>query len=256
MHGHSATFTDLEGASVFITGGGSGIGAALTRGFLEQGARVAFIGRSDYSGLVETLEAETGRRPLFLQGDVTDTSRLQGAMDAAEEAHGPLDVLVNNAAHDLRTDPDTVTEAQWDEMMAVNFRHYFFACQRAARSMKGRGGRIVNFSSIAHIMGVPDLAVYAPANAGIEGLTRTLARNWGAEGIRVNSVLPGMVLTERQLELWISDEARDRHVERQCLKESLVAADMVGPVLFLASDASRMMTGQSLIIDGGFVTTP
>ncbi|QQA42381.1 SDR family NAD(P)-dependent oxidoreductase [Pelagovum pacificum] len=253
MPSHSATFADLRDASVFITGGGSGIGAALTEGFLRQGAKVAFIGRSDYSDFCDKMEQKTGVRPLFVKGDVTDTARLRAAIDEAEAAHGPLDVLVNNAANDQRTDPMEVSVEDWDSMMAINFRHYFFACQRAAESMKGRGGSIVNFSSIAHVMGVDELNVYGPANAGIEGMTRTLSRNWGKDGIRVNSLLPGMVLTEAQLEKWISEEDRKKHLEGQALKRSLYPEDIVGPVLFLASDASGAITGQGLIVDGGYV---
>src|SRR6056297_3110939 len=216
-------FPDLDGASVFITGGGSGIGADLTRGFLEQGARVAFIGRSDYSGFASEMERQTGNRPLFCQGDVTDTGRLRAAIDAAEEAHGALDVLVNNAAHDQRYDPAEVTPDDWDSMHAVNLRHLFFSAQRAAESMRPRGsGAIVNFSSIAYILGVPELAVYGAAKAGIVGMTRSLSGAWGPDGIRVNALLPGMVLTDKQLEKWVSEEDRQAMLARQDLKESLV----------------------------------
>lgn len=257
MHGHSATFADLAGKSVFITGGGSGIGADLTRGFLEQGAKVAFIGRSDYGAFVEEMGRLTGHEPLFCQGDVTDTEQLRSAIDAAEEAHGPLDVLVNNAAHDMRYDPMEVTPADWDAMHAVNLRHLFFAAQRAARSMRARGhGAIVNISSIAYVLGMGDLTVYTAAKAGIVGLTRSLADAWGRDGLRVNAILPGMVVTERQMELWLDDESIAGMIERQDLKQAMTGRDMVGPVLFLASDASRMMSGQAVIVDGGVARGP
>ncbi|KAA9007982.1 SDR family NAD(P)-dependent oxidoreductase [Histidinibacterium aquaticum] len=253
---HSASFADLSGASVFISGGGSGIGAALTEGFLNQGARVAFIGRSDYTEFCDEMEKKTGIRPLFLQGDVTDTARLHAAMDEAEEAHGPLDVLVNNAANDLRFDPMEVTDEDWQSMMDVNLKHHYFASQHAAKSMKGRGGSIISFSSVAYVAGVPELSVYGTAKAGIVGMTRTLARAFGPDNIRMNAVLPGMVLTERQLKDWISEEDKEAQLEKQCLKEAMGPQDMVGPVLFLASDASRMMTGQAVIVDAGVVSGP
>ncbi|SLN72600.1 SDR family NAD(P)-dependent oxidoreductase [Roseisalinus antarcticus] len=254
MHGHSAKFADLSGASVFISGGGSGIGAALTRGFLEQGAHVAFIGRSDYSAFTDEVARETGLRPLAIRGDVTDTARLQAAIGEAEAAHGPLDVLINNAANDQRLEPMDVKDAEWDAMQAINLKHFFFASQRAAETMRGRGGRIVNLSSIVSTLGSGELAVYATAKAGIVGLTRSLSRAWGPDGIRVNALLPGMVLTQRQLDLWIDDEARDSMLARQDIKHAMSAEDMVGPTLFLASDASRMITGQCLIADGGVVS--
>ena len=188
---------------------------------------------------------------------MTDTDTLRAAIDAAEAAHGPLDVLVNNAAHDMRYDPMTVTPADWDAMHAINLRHLFFAAQRAAETMRPRGrGAIVNLSSIAYVLGMGDLTVYAAAKAGIVGLTRSLAEAFGSDGVRVNALLPGMVLTERQLELWIDEGDVERMVARQKLKQAMTGRDMVGPVLFLASDASRMMTGQAVIVDGGVVSGP
>lgn len=248
-----ATYHDLDGASVFITGGGNGIGAALTRGFLRQGARVAFVGRSDATAFVEAMAEETGNRPLFIPCDVTDIPALQAAMERAGQAHDPLDVLVNNAANDTRHDALDVTEEIWDAQQAVNLKSYFFACQQAARMMRGRGGAIVNFTSISYMMGLGGLCPYTTANAGIMGMTRTLAREWGGDRIRVNGVAPGWIMTERQLKLWVTPEGLDEFMKRQCLKETLSPEDVVGTVLFLASNASRMMTGQVLAIDGGVV---
>ncbi len=193
-----ATFHDLNGASVFITGGGNGIGATLTRGFLEQHARVAFVGRSDATAFADEMSDMTGNRPLFIPCDVTDIAALRVAMEKAETAHGPLNVLVNNAANDQRFDALDVTEADWDAMQAVNLKHYFFACQHAARSMQGRGGAIVNYSSTSYMIGSQNLQVYVAANAGIVGLTRSLAREWGPQNIRVNAIAPGWVLTPKQ----------------------------------------------------------
>ncbi|MBF9032697.1 SDR family oxidoreductase [Rhodobacterales bacterium HKCCE2091] len=249
-------FPDLDGRSVFITGGGKGIGAALTEGFLRQGARVAFVQRSDAAGFADRMAEETGNRPLFLQCDVTDTAALRAAMARAAEAHGPVTVLVNNAANDERHATLDVDEAFWDWSQAVNLKSYFFACQAAIPGMQAAGGgAIVNFSSISYVMGASGYAAYTSANGAITAMTRSLAREFGPDGIRVNALLPGWVLTERQLEKWADPDSLAAHLDRQCLKRHLEPRDMVGGTLFLASDASRAMTGQALVIDGGVVVT-
>ncbi len=261
MTDHSASpdlpvFPDLKGKSVFITGGGSGIGAALTEGFLRQGAQVAFVQRSDARVFCDRMEAATGRRPLFLTCDITDTEALRSAIVEAAAAHGPVGVLVNNAANDDRHKTLEATEAYWDQMMAINLRCYFFAAQAVIPGMKAiGGGAIINFSSISYMMGLGDYPAYVSANSGINGLTRGLAREFGTDRIRVNAVAPGWVLTQRQKDLWVTPEALAAHLARQCLKDALVPEDIVGGVLFLASQASRMMTGQALVIDGGVVVS-
>ncbi|WGH79930.1 SDR family NAD(P)-dependent oxidoreductase [Jannaschia ovalis] len=253
----TARYPDLDGASVFITGGGSGIGAALTEGFLRQGARVAFIGRSDAAAFVDRMAQDTGNRPLFLQGDVTDNASLFAAMDKAAQTHGPITRLVNNAANDQRHDTLDVDEAFWRWAIDINLKAYLFACQHMIRALRDAGlpGHIVNFSSISYMMGNAGYAIYTAANAGITGLTRSLAREFGPDGIRVNALAPGWVLTEKQLDKWASPEALQAHLDRQCLKEHLTPADIVNPTLFLASDASRMMTGQTMAVDGGVVVS-
>ncbi len=252
----TAEFHDLGGASVFITGGGSGIGAALTRGFLEQGAQVAFVQRSDASEFVDRMEEVTGNRPLFIPCDITDVPALQGAMATAAKAHGPVTVLVNNAANDKRHRSEDVTEEFWDWSQAINLKSYFFACQAAIAGMRSAGGgSIINFSSISYMMGNAGYAAYTTANGGITAMTRSLAREYGPEKIRVNALMPGWVLTEKQLEKWAAPADLAAHMERMCLKEHLKPEDIVGGVLFLASNISRMMTGQALVIDGGVVTT-
>ncbi|WP_146343762.1 SDR family NAD(P)-dependent oxidoreductase [Falsiphaeobacter marinintestinus] len=253
MESH-ASFRDLAGQSVFITGGGSGIGAALTDGFLSQGARVGFIGRSDAGDFVAEMAAKHGQAPLFVQGDIADVSQLRAAMQNVARTHGPIDILVNNAANDERHSLDEVTEEYWDRMMAVNLKAYFFACQEAARQMTD-GGAIINFSSISYIMGNAGYPAYTSANAAITGMTRSLARELGPRGIRVNALAPGWVLTQKQLDLWATPEDLAGHLERQCLKEHLAPADIVEPVLFLASNTSRMMTGQCMAVDGGVVVS-
>ncbi len=253
---HSATFADLRGKSVFITGGGAGIGSALTEGFVAQGAKVAFVQRSDAAPLCDRIESEHGARPLFLQCDVTDIPALKAAMAEAAAANGPIAVLVNNAANDWRHGVMDLDVAGFDQTINVNLRPHYFTAQAAVPGMRAAGGgAIVNYSSISYMMGGGDYHVYAASKAAITGLTRGLARELGPDNIRVNALMPGWVLTDRQMELWASDEKLKAHLDRQCLKEHLREADMVAPTLFLASDASRMMTGQALVVDGGVVTT-
>lgn len=251
-----ATFHDLNGKSVFITGGGSGIGASLTDGFLAQGAKVAFVQRSDASQFCDEMEAKHGIRPLFIPCDITDMAALKSAIDHAAEAHGEIEVLVNNAANDKRHTVEDVTEEFWDWMQAINLKAYFFAAQAVVPAMKAAGkGAIINFTSISYMMGNAGYPLYTTANAGLNGMTRSLARDLGASNIRVNALAPGWVLTQKQLDLWADPISLASHLERQCLKEHLVPEDIVGGILFLASDVSRMMTGQTMVIDGGVVVT-
>ncbi len=249
-------FGDLAGKSVFITGGGSGIGAALTGGFLGQGARVAFVQRSDATRFCDQMEADHGSRPLYIGSDVTDIGQLEAAMGEAASLHGPIEVLVNNAANDTRHSTEALDVEGWDANHAVNLRPYFFSSRAAIAGMRKLGGGvIINFTSVSYMTGNAGYPAYATANAGITGLTRVLAREFGPEGIRVNAVAPGWTLTERQLELWADRESLERHLGKQCLKEHLKPEDIVGACLFLASSASRMMTGQVVPVDGGVVTT-
>ena len=252
----AAIYPDLKGASVFITGGGSGIGAFLTEGFLRQGAKVAFVQRSDAVQFCDEMERATGARPLFLRCDISDMAALKAAIDTAAVAHGPIRVLVNNAANDKRHETLAVDEAFWDWSMAINLKAYFFAAQAVIAGMRALGGgSIINFSSISYMMGNAGYPLYTTANSGINGMTRSLAREFGADRIRVNALAPGWVLTQKQKDLWVTPEGLAAHLERQCLKDALAPEDIVGGVLFLASDASKMMTGQAMVIDGGVVVT-
>ena len=252
----TGTFHDLKDASVGITGGGAGIGAAITEGFIEQGAKVAFVQRSDASGFCDDMQDKHGVRPLFIPCDITDVSALQAAISTAAEAHGAVTVLVNNAANDKRHDTEDVTEEFWDWSQAINLKAYFFACQAVIAGMRAAGGgAIVNFSSISYMMGNAGYPSYTTANAGINGMSRSLAREFGPDKIRVNALAPGWVMTDKQRDLWVTPEALAAHLERQCLKEELLPQDIVDAVLFLASKTSRMMTGQMMVVDGGTVVT-
>lgn len=249
-------YPDLQGRSVFITGGGSGIGAALTDGFLAQGARVFFVQRSDATRFRDMMEAKHGTRPGFRPCDITQIRALSAALAEAAAKNGPIDILVNNAADDSRHATLEVTEADWDRIQAVNLKPYFFACRDVLAGMQQRGrGAIVNMSSITYLMGSPGMPGYVTANAAIVGLTRALAREFGPSGVRVNAVAPGMVITDRQMRLWLDEASIAAHQARQCLPIRLQPADMVDPVLFLASDASRAITGQCLPVDAGVVVS-
>lgn len=250
------TFADLQGSSVFITGGGSGIGAALTEGFLQQGAKVALVQRTDASEFCDAMEAKYGVRPLFILCDIIDIEALQAALQQAVDAHGTIKVLINNAAVDNRHSLQDYTVTDWNQSLNVNLRPHFFTAQWVAAGMKASGGgSIINLSSISYLMGNAGYPAYVAAKAGIVGLTRGLARELGVDNIRVNALLPGWVMTERQKELWVTPEALDEHLGKQCLNMLLQPEDMIAPTLFLASEASRAMTGQALVVDGGVVVT-
>ena len=244
----------LGGKVALITGGGSGIGASLTEGFLRQGARVAFVQRSDATPFCDEMEKATGSRPFFVPCDITDIAALKGAIEAAADRHGPVTVLVNNAAHDERHAIESVTPDYWDERMAVNLRHQFFAAQAVAPMMKGEGGgSIINFGSTSWMIGQGGMPGYTAAKSAIMGLTRGLARDLGPDNIRVNSIAPGWIMTERQIELWLTPEGEKELMARQCLKRKLVPDDVARLTLFIASDDSNAMTNQTYICDGGWV---
>lgn len=249
-------FPDLNGASVFITGGGSGIGAALTEGFLRQGARVAFCQRRDGSEFCDQMQAATGHRPLFLPCDITDVPALEATLAAATAAHGPVTVLINNAANDQRHLTLETDESFFDWSIAINLKAYFFATKSVIPGMRAAGGgSIINFSSISYMMGNAGYPVYTAANSAINGLTRSHAREFGPDRIRVNALAPGWVLTQKQKEQWVTPDGLAAHLARQCLKDALEPEDIVGGCLFLASRSSKAMTGQALVIDGGVVVT-
>ncbi|MBB3995893.1 NAD(P)-dependent dehydrogenase (short-subunit alcohol dehydrogenase family) [Sulfitobacter undariae] len=250
------TFPDLKDCSVFITGGGSGIGAEITRAFVKQGARVAFVQRSDGSAFCDDVARETGNRPLFIKCDITDSTAIRTAIAQATDAHGPVNVLVNNAANDQRHETLDVTDDDWNRLIDVNLKAYFIAAQAVIPGMQAAGGgTIINFTSISYMMGNAGYPLYVTANSGINGMTRALAREFGPDKIRVNALAPGWVMTQKQLDMWVTPEAIEGQLARQCLKETLGPEDITGGVLFLASNASRMMTGQAMVIDGGVVTT-
>lgn len=252
----TANYSDLENKSVFITGGGSGIGAEITKAFIQQGAKVTFVQRSDARHFCDEIEAEFNSRPYFIKCDITDLKALKGAIECAASIHGDVEVLINNAANDDRHETLKVTEEYWDNSQAINLKSYFFTCQFVLAGMRAKGqGSIINFSSISYMMGNSGYPTYTTANAGIMGMTRSLAREFGPDNIRVNSIAPGWVLTKKQIDKWATPDGLKAHLDRQCIKSHLKENDIAGGTLFLASASSSMITGQLIAIDGGVVMT-
>jgi D-xylose 1-dehydrogenase len=253
--GRYAQYPSLQDKVVLITGGATGIGASMLEHFAAQGSRVAFLD-VDESSATKLIESIAGGKhaPQFLKCDLTDIAALRSAIQDVEGKLGAVNVLVNNAARDDRHKTSDVTPEYWDERMAVNLRHQFFATQAVAPGMtREGGGSIINMSSISWIIPSTGLPAYVTAKAGIVGLTRTLSREFGAANIRVNCVLPGAIMTERQRRLWFTPEYLAEVMKAQALKRELVPEDVARLVLFLAADDSASISGQNFIIDGGWV---
>ena len=251
-----ARYPSLRDKTVFVTGGGSGIGAAIVESFVDQGARVAFVDIEDEWSrrLCQDLKQQYGTAPLYIRCDIRDVAALQSTIDKVGRDLGEIGVLVNNAANDMRHDWATVTPDYWDDRMAINLRPMFFTVQSVIPQMKRLGGgSIINFGSITWLVGDGDCPAYVTAKAAITGLTRALAREFGPERIRVNCMVPGWVMTERQMKLWLTPEGERQIEDRQCLPDRLQPADIARMALFLASDDSRMCTSQNFIVDGGWV---
>jgi D-xylose 1-dehydrogenase len=247
-----AIYPDLEGKSVIVTGGGSGIGAAIVCAFVRQRAKVAFIDIAEQPS--RALVAELKGAPHFEHADLRDISALRAAISAIATRHGPTDVLINNAAHDERHATDTVTPELFDERIAVNLRHAFFAAQAVLPGMQARGGgSIVNFSSISWMAGMGGMAIYTASKSAMLGLTRSLARDFGPHNIRVNAIAPGWVKTERQVEKWLTPESDKQRLAAQCLKKWVEPDDIARFAVFLASEDSGACTAQHYVVDGGWV---
>jgi D-xylose 1-dehydrogenase len=254
--GKSARYPSLENATVVITGGASGIGAAMVEQFALQGARVAFLDIAEESAaaLIKQISPEVSNQPAFFKCDVTNIADLRSTIKKTEAQFGAIRVLVNNAANDDRHNFSEVSPEYWDERMNVNLRHHFFAIQAVAPGMaRAGGGSIVNMSSIAWMIPSIGLPAYITAKAGIVGLTRTMSRELGGANIRVNCVSPGAIMTERQRRLWITPDYLAEIMQRQSLKRELIPDDVADSVLFLASGQSAAITGQNLIVDGGWI---
>ena len=250
-----ARYPSLQDRSVFITGGSTGIGRTLVEAFADQGARIGFID-------IDVASAETlctqlaGSRhaPVFVRADVTDIDALERAIADIRARIGPIAVLLNNAANDRRHSIEETTSASWDAGVAVNLKHQFFAAKSVSADMKANGGgSIVNFGSVSWKLKQGGMPVYTTAKAAVQGLTRSLARDFGPFNIRVNTLVPGWVMTEKQIRLWLDDEGRAEIARGQCINQPLLPEHVARMALFLAADDSAMCTAQDFIVDGGWV---
>jgi D-xylose 1-dehydrogenase len=251
----AAIYPSLRGRAVFISGGAAGIGASIVEHFASQGARVAFVDIADDAAeaLCDRLAADGHERPRYFHCDIRDIAGYRATIEVAARSLAPFTVLVNNAAHDERHKWQEVTPEYWDERVQINLRHQFFAIQTVAPMMQAAGGgSIINFGSTSWHIGQGGMPAYTSSKAAIEGLTRSFARDLGPDRIRVNCVLPGWIMTERQLSRWVTPESDKARNDAQCLKERLYPADVARLVLWLAAEDSRMCSNQTWTVDGGW----
>lgn len=244
-------YHSLKERVVFISGGGSGIGAELVRAFAAQGARVAFVD-IDTAGAREVVDSLPGKSVQFWQCDVRDIERLQAVVQEVSDQVGEIEVLVNNAGLDDRHKLEDLTPDYWDNCLAINLRHHVFAAQAVLPGMKRRGtGSIINLGSISWMRGRPGMLGYTTSKSAINGMTRALAQEVGAQGVRVNSLVPGAILTARQQKKWLTPELNQSFLDMQALKFRLEPEHVARMALFLGADDSAACTGQNFIVDGG-----
>lgn len=251
-----ARYPSLQDRAVLITGGATGIGETLVTAFAEQGARVGFIDLAAEEGvaLAGRLTATARHAPQFVAADLSNVEALRGAIVALRAALGPFSVLLNNAANDKRHAVEETTPEFWDASVAVNLKHQFFAAQAVLPDMKALGGgSIVNFGSISWMLKQGGMPAYTASKAAAQGLTRCLARDFGPHKIRVNTLVPGWVMTEKQLKLWVTEETKVEIAKGQCINEPLMPDHIARMALFLAADDSAMCTAQDFVVDGGWV---
>lgn len=249
------SYPNLNGRSVLISGGSTGIGATLVEYFALQGAKVGFLDIDTEGALAlqARLEHKGIRGAYFEACDVTDIPRLRNAIGTIRQQIGPIQVLVNNAANDQRHLIEETTPDSWDSGVAVNLKHYFFAAQEVFKDMRALGGgSIINLGSVSWMLKTGGMPVYTTCKAAVQGLTRSLARDFGPFRIRVNTIVPGWVMTEKQLRLWVTPQAKIELAKAQCLPGDLMPEHIARAALFLASDDSNMITAQDLVVDGGW----
>ena len=250
-----AIYPSLKDKRVLITGGGSGIGAGFVDAFVRQGAKVHLIdiADADAAELLASLEGAALPQPTYHHCDLTDLAALRATINRIIEAEGGIDILINTAANDDRHAIEEVTPDYWDNRMGVNLRHLYFAAQAVIPTMKANGGgAIINLGSISWHLALPDITLYQTAKAGIEGMTRAMARDVGADNIRVTCIVPGGVKTPRQIRLWHNPEEEARMLGQQCMKQRVEPRDIAAMALFLASDDARLCTGHNYFVDAGW----
>jgi NAD(P)-dependent dehydrogenase (short-subunit alcohol dehydrogenase family) len=250
-----ASYPSLKDKVVLITGGASGIGETIVENFLQQGSKVVFLDKEKDLGLRLVSKLKNyNYKAIFKECDLINIEDLKSKINQIREQVGLISILVNNAANDERHDIDSVTPEYWDNRMNVNLRHYFFTIQSVYKDMKLLGkGAIVNIGSFSWMLGQGGMPGYTTSKSAIMGLTRTIARDLGVYNIRVNCVVPGWIITERQKKLWLTPEIEKQQLERQCIKRMLEPNDIAKPVLFFASDQSSGCTAQNYVVDGGVV---
>ncbi|MGJ4947492.1 SDR family NAD(P)-dependent oxidoreductase [Bradyrhizobium sp. HKCCYLS20291] len=251
----AATYSDLAGKVVLVTGGASGIGAAIVRRFALQKSNVVFFDIKDEEGRALQRElSDQGLSAHFQNVDLTDTAALRAGVVDARSRHGAISILVNNAANDERHSTEEMTPEYWDDRIAVNLKHQFFAAQAVLPDMKAaNAGVIINYGSISWMAGQGGMAAYTASKSGVIGLTRSLARDFGPYNIRVNAIAPGWIMTQRQLDKWMTPEGEAELMRRQCLKRKLVPDELAKFTVFLASDEASACTSQHYVVDGGWV---
>ena len=250
-----AQYPSLVDRAVLISGGATGIGASFVEHFVAQGARVGFIDLDASAGqaLADRLARTSRHRPAFQAADLTEVPKLHEAIASLRRTIGPIQVLVNNAANDRRHSIEETTPESWDAGIAVNLKHQFFAAREVAPDMRAAGGgSIINLGSISWMLKQGGMPVYTTSKAAVQGLTRSLARDLGPHGIRVNTLVPGWVMTEKQLRLWITDESKAEIARGQCMPGALLPEHIARAALFLAADDSAMLTAQDIVVDGGW----
>ena len=251
----AATYSDLAGKVVLVTGGASGIGEAIVRHFAQQKSIVVFFDIKVEEGtrLARELSSQ-GLGAHFQNVDLTDIAALRAGVADARKAFGPINVLVNNAAHDERHPTEEMTPEYWDDRIAVNLKHQFFAAQAVLPDMKAaNAGAIINLGSVSWMVGQGGMAAYTASKSGVIGLTRSLARDYGPHNIRVNAIAPGWIMTQRQIDNWLTPQGVEELMHRQCLKRKLIPDEIAKFTVFLASDEASACTAQHYVVDGGWV---
>ena len=250
---NEAVYPSLNNKVVVITGGGSGIGESITRSFIKQGAKVAFLdfNEKDSIKLIKDLNTDNLH---FEFCDLRDIEQLKNSIKKISSKFGPIQILVNNAARDDRHSLQSVTSEYFDERIATNLKHQLFASQAVVSDMeKNGGGAIINMGSTSWMIGQGGMPCYTTAKSAIQGLTRGLARDLGPKNIRVNCVVPGWIMTERQVDMWLTPESEKELMDRQCIKSKLFPKDIARFVLFMASDEASACSNQSFVVDGGWL---
>ena len=250
---NEAVYPSLNNKVVLVTGGGSGIGESITRSFIKQGAKVAFLdfNEKDSIKLIKDLNTDNLH---FEFCDLRDIEQLKNSIKKISSKFGPIQILVNNAARDDRHSLQSVTSEYFDERIATNLKHQLFASQAVVSDMeKNGGGAIINMGSTSWMIGQGGMPCYTTAKSAIQGLTRGLARDLGPKNIRVNCVVPGWIMTERQVDMWLTPESEKELMDRQCIKRKLFPEDIARFVLFMASDEASACSNQSFVVDGGWL---